>query len=185
MRSFLLFRLACASLNGVVLISGAFGCSSGRLSSRSAGSIARPSARTWTDPAHPAPLSKKRERVRIGFAPLPACLTQAPEDWPSLGAQRCDGAAGCLQVLWRHRGMIGNPRYGIVGVGILPYHRGVRGLRPAHRVLRLSAHGRWPRFSARRLGALPGDAAASILFGIGTSLVAVFLSDVATGRYIA
>jgi cellulose synthase/poly-beta-1,6-N-acetylglucosamine synthase-like glycosyltransferase len=185
MRSFLLFRLACASLNGVVLISGAFGLFLRKAVVEVGGfdrtAIGEDMDLTLRIQRH---YRKKRERVRIGFAPLPACWTQAPEDWPSLGAQRCRWRRGLLQVLWRHRGMIGNPRYGIVGVGILPYIAVFEGFGPL-----IEFFGYLLTTVAAILGLLAWEhyrvmLAASILFGIGTSLVAVFLSDVATGRYM-
>src|SRR5258705_1341104 len=72
----------------------------------------------------------RRQQSRIAFVPLPMCWTQAPEDLASLRAQRCRWRRGLLQVLWRHRRAIGNPRYGIVGLGVLPYTAIVEGLRP-------------------------------------------------------
>ena len=118
MRSFLLFRLACASQNAVVIISGAFG-----LFRRDAviaiGGFDRTAIGEDMDltirlQRH---FRERREPFRIAFDPNPLCWTQAPEDWRSLQAQRCRWRRGLLQVLWRHRGMIGNPRFGIVGLG--------------------------------------------------------------------
>jgi GT2 family glycosyltransferase len=73
---------------------------------------------------------RRREPFRIVFDPNPICWTQAPEDWISLRSQRWRWRRGLLQVLWRHRGMIGNPRYGLVGIVTLPYTVVFEGLAP-------------------------------------------------------
>ena len=41
------------------------------------------------------------------------------------------GTAGCAQTLWRHRNMIGNPRYGRIGLVTLPYYVVFELARPA------------------------------------------------------
>lgn len=185
MRSFLLFRLACASVNGVVLISGAFGLLL-REGVIAVGGYDRTAIGEDMDLTLRLQRHYRSTRTpaRIGFVPLPACWTQAPEDWPSLAAQRCRWRRGLLQVLWRHRGMIGNPRYGIVGLGLLPYITVFEGLGPL-----IEFAGYVLTFAAAVLGLLAWEhyrimLAASILFGIASTLVAVFLSDVATGRYM-
>src|SRR6185436_6185272 len=71
-----------------------------------------------------------RVPFRIAFDPSPLCSTQAPEDWASLQSQRYRWRRGLLQVLWRNRTMIGNPRYGVVGLGALPYAVLFEGLAP-------------------------------------------------------
>ncbi len=184
MRSFLLFRLACASRNGVALISGAFG-----LFRRDAlidvggydhTAIGEDMDLTLRLQAY---YRERKRPIRIAHVPLPVCWTQAPEDLPSLRAQRCRWRRGLLQVLWRQRRMIGNPRYGIIGMGVLPYIAIFEGLGPLIELL-----GYVVTTLAFFLGMLNWQhyrvmLAASILFGAATTLVSVFLSDVSTRKY--
>jgi cellulose synthase/poly-beta-1,6-N-acetylglucosamine synthase-like glycosyltransferase len=184
MRSFLLFRLACASPNGVALISGAFG-----LFQRAAlidvggydgTAIGEDMDLTLRLQAY---YRERKRPIRIAHVPLPVCWTQAPEDRSSLRAQRCRWRRGLLQVLWRHRRMIGNPRYGIIGMGVLPYIAIFEGLGPLIELL-----GYVVTTVAFSLGMLDWQhyrvmLAASILFGAATTLVSVFLSDVSTRKY--
>src|SRR5580765_2571894 len=122
MRSFLLFRLACASQNAVVLISGAFG-----LFRRDA--VIAVGGYDRTAIGEDMDLTIRLQRhfrargapVRIAFDPNPLAWTQAPEDWRSLRSQRYRWRRGLLQTLWRNRRMTGNPRFGTVGMGSLPY----------------------------------------------------------------
>ncbi len=185
MRSFLLFRLACASQNGVALISGAFGLfrrdaliDVGGYDGTAIGEDMDLTLRLQ------AYYRERKRPIRIAHVPLPVCWTQAPEDWQSLRAQRCRWRRGLLQVLWRRRRMIGNPRYGIIGMGVLPYIAIFEGLGPL-----IELPGYVVTTVAFFLGLLDWQhcramLAASILFGAATTLVSVFLSDVSTRKYL-
>ena len=126
----------------------------------------------------------RKRPIRIAHVPLPVCWTQAPEDFSSLRAQRRRWRRGLLQVLWRHRRMIGNPRYGIVGMGVLPYVAFFEGLGPLIEVTgyAITTAGffldllNWQHYRAMLAG--------SILFGAATTLVSVFLSDISTRKYM-
>ena len=185
MRSFLLFRVACASGNGVALISGAFGLflrdaliDVGGYDGTAIGEDMDLTLRLQ------AYYRERKRPIRIAHVPLPVCWTQAPEDWLSLRSQRCRWRRGLLQVLWRQRRMIGNPRYGIIGIGVLPYIAIFEGLGPLIELL-----GYVVTTVAFFLGLLDWQhwrvmLAASILFGAATTLVSVFLSDVSTRKYL-
>jgi hypothetical protein len=87
-------------------------------------------------------------------------------------------------VLWRRRGMIGNPRYGIIGVGVLPYIALFEGLGPLIELLGLVV-----TTLAFFLGLLHWQhyrllLVASILFGAATTLVSVVLSDLSARKYL-
>lgn len=68
--------------------------------------------------------------ARICFIPLPTSWTEAPEIYLSLGKQRNRWYRGLLEVLVLHRKMMGNPKYGRVGVFSLPYQLLFEGLAP-------------------------------------------------------
>jgi cellulose synthase/poly-beta-1,6-N-acetylglucosamine synthase-like glycosyltransferase len=185
MRAFLLFRLACASVNGVVLISGAFGMFRRdaviAVGGYDQAAIGEDMDLTIRLQRH---FRSLREPIRIAFDPNPLGWTQAPEDWISLKSQRYRWRRGLMQVVWRHRGMIGNPRYGVVGVGVLPYISFFEGAGPL-----LEVGGYVVTIGAALAGLLNWQyflmfAGVSILFGIAVTLVAVLLSDIATRRYM-
>jgi cellulose synthase/poly-beta-1,6-N-acetylglucosamine synthase-like glycosyltransferase len=58
---------------------------------------------------------------RVAFRPDPVCWTQVPMSLRMLARQRNRWQRGSLEVLQRHAGMIGNPRYGVIGLFALPY----------------------------------------------------------------
>ena len=185
MRSFLLFRLACASRNSVVLISGAFGMFRRDALLAVAGfdptAIGEDMDLTVRLHRH---FRANRKPLKIAFDPNPLGWTQAPEDWASLRSQRCRWRRGLLQVLWRHRRMIANPRYGIVGLGALPYIALFEGIGP---LLEVGGYG--IVLAAALVGLLNWEycrlmIVVSVLLGTAVTLLAVLMSDIATRRYM-
>ena len=185
MRSFLIFRIACASGNGVAIISGAFG-----LFRRSA--VIEVGGYDTSSIGEDMDLTVRLQRhfraagrpIRIAFAPYPFCWTQAPEDLASLRSQRTRWRRGLLQVLWRHRHMIGNPRYGVVGTAVMPYTAFFEGLGPllemtGYVLTTIALLIGWLNWEHYRMMIV-----VSVLFGIAVTLVAVLLNDVATRRYL-
>jgi cellulose synthase/poly-beta-1,6-N-acetylglucosamine synthase-like glycosyltransferase len=121
-RAFLVGRTAWSRLHGLLIISGAFGWFK-RSTVEEAGGY-------WTDTVgedgelvvrlHQQML-QKHVPYGIEFVPDPVCWTEAPEDLKTLAAQRRRWQRGLAEMLWRHRRMVGNPRYGFIGLVVLPY----------------------------------------------------------------
>jgi len=61
------------------------------------------------------------EPCRITFFPDPICWTECPEDLGALIRQRDRWQRGLIEMIWRHRGMIGRRRYGRIGLLAMPY----------------------------------------------------------------
>ena len=184
-RAFMLFRLACAAPNGVVLISGAFGMFR-RDALLAVGGYDRTSLAE--DMEITIRLQRfyreRREPFRIAFDPNPLAWTMVPEDWQSLKGQRCRWRRGLLQTLWRQSRMIGNPRFGIVGLGVLPYNAVFEGLGPlleisGYIITTIAALAGWLNWEYYRVLIV-----VSLLFGIAVTLLSVLMSDVATRRYM-
>jgi cellulose synthase/poly-beta-1,6-N-acetylglucosamine synthase-like glycosyltransferase len=185
MRAFMLLRLACAACNGVVVISGAFG-----LFRRDAVIAVGGYDRTAIGEDMDLTVRLQRyfrargERFRIAFDPLPLGWTQAPEDWRSLKGQRIRWRRGLLQVLWRYRGMIGNPRYGVVGLSVLPYYLVFEGISP---VLELAGY--LVVIAAILAGLIDWPYSGLILivpivFGGAVGLLSILIHDLATRNYM-
>lgn len=58
---------------------------------------------------------------RIVFFPDPICWTEAPTSMAVLLRQRDRWQRGLIEMLWRHRGMVGRRRYGVIGTVAMPY----------------------------------------------------------------
>src|SRR5207244_5898875 len=120
---FLAGRVAQSAVNGLLIISGAFG-----LFTRDA-LIAVGGFRPDTigeDMELVARLQRvyreRGQRFRIAFQPDPVCWTEAPETLQMLARQRNRWQRGTLQVLGYHRKMLFNPRYGVIGLLAMPYY---------------------------------------------------------------
>lgn len=121
LRAFLIARLSLSRMNTVSIISGAFG-----LFKRSA--VLAVGGYTHGTVGEDMELIVKLHRhhrqrgepYQILFVADPVCWTEAPETYAVLRRQRTRWQRGLCEVLWRHRDMIFNPRYGRIGVIGLP-----------------------------------------------------------------
>ncbi|WP_105317969.1 glycosyltransferase family 2 protein [Thermus tenuipuniceus] len=72
---------------------------------------------------------------RIVYTPDPICYTEVPADWATLRKQRNRWHRGLWEVLWNHRLMLFNPRYGRLGLLAMPYFVLFEALAPVVEVL--------------------------------------------------
>lgn len=121
LRAFLMNRVANARTNTLILISGAFGLfrrstlvEMGGYRHDTVGEDLELVVRM-----HRFMRDNKR-KYRISFVPDIVCWTEAPAALRGLDNQRARWQQGALETLQRHRGMIGNPRYGRIGLLAMP-----------------------------------------------------------------
>jgi cellulose synthase/poly-beta-1,6-N-acetylglucosamine synthase-like glycosyltransferase len=67
-------------------------------------------------------LREAGRRYRVTFVPDPVCWTECPETLAGLRSQRERWHRGLGETLEHNRGMLGNPRYGRIGLFALPYY---------------------------------------------------------------
>ncbi len=122
MRAFLMARLGWARLRALPIISGAFGIyrrdllnELGGMRTDAIGQDLELLLRVYRH------IYRRGRGERIGFIPDPVCWTQVPDGWSSLSRQRTRWSQGLAEALFMHRGAIANPRYGRVGMLLLPY----------------------------------------------------------------
>lgn len=103
LRSFLLGRVGWSKLDGLLIISGAFGLfrrdvvmELGGLDPQSLGEDAELVARLHHD------LRRQKRDYRVVFVSDPVCWTEVPESVAILARQRRRWSRGLAQVLWRH-----------------------------------------------------------------------------------
>lgn len=123
LRSFLLGRTGWSRFGALLIISGAFGLyrrdalvAIGGFDTDSLGEDADAVVsmhRRFRD---------ERRDYRIEFVPEPVCWTEVPSTQQVLSRQRRRWSQGLAQVLWKHRRMMCNPRYGTVGTVAMPYY---------------------------------------------------------------
>jgi poly-beta-1,6-N-acetyl-D-glucosamine synthase len=121
-RAFLLGRMAWSRLNGLLLISGAFGAfdrdiviKAGGYNTKTVGEDMELLVRMRRY-MHEAQLD-----YAVAYIPDPLCWTEAPESYKILGRQRNRWTRGTIETLKLHRKMFFNPRYGVLGMLSYPY----------------------------------------------------------------
>ncbi|HSA34362.1 MAG TPA: glycosyltransferase [bacterium] len=122
LRAFLMGRIGWDALNGLFIISGAFGLFD-KAALKLAGGYAEDSVGEDMELVvrmHRFFRSRGEDK-RITFIPDPVCWTEVPESFRQLGRQRDRWQRGLMDALWRHRVMIFNPRYGAAGLFVYPY----------------------------------------------------------------
>lgn len=121
-RAFFSGRAGWASINALLIISGAFGLFKRDLMVELGGW----SSDTITEDIelliHIYQYTREHNIPRrIEFIPDPLCWTEVPTDLQSLRKQRNRWHRGLFEVLWTYRSMTFNPKYGLVGMLAIPY----------------------------------------------------------------
>lgn len=121
LRGFLFGRMGWSRINGLLIISGAFGLFDKRLvlevGGYAAGSLGEDMELVVRLHRH---IREHRLPFRLRFVPDPICWTEVPESLTVLRRQRNRWQRGLLDTILRHRVMLGNPRYGVVGILAMP-----------------------------------------------------------------
>jgi cellulose synthase/poly-beta-1,6-N-acetylglucosamine synthase-like glycosyltransferase len=184
LRAFLFGRMGWSSGNSLLVISGAFGLFDKRTAVQAGGyatdTVGEDMELVVRMHRH---LHDRAQPYRIGFVPDPICWTEVPESLRVLRRQRTRWQRGLIDTLWRHRGMMGRPRYGMVGLVALPGFAVFEMLSP---VIELSGYVLLPLLLL--LGYIDASYAAafmvlSILYSILVSILAVLLEDITFRRY--
>nr|WP_199913420.1 glycosyltransferase [Allomuricauda amoyensis] len=121
-RAFLMGRMAWSRVDGLLLISGAFGMfdketviEAGGYNTKTVGEDMELLVRMRRL------MRRKKVDYAVGFIPDPLCWTEVPPNWTILHRQRNRWTRGTAETLWMHRGMIANPKYGVLGMLSTPY----------------------------------------------------------------
>jgi cellulose synthase/poly-beta-1,6-N-acetylglucosamine synthase-like glycosyltransferase len=184
MRAFSGARTGWSALNGLLIVSGAFGLF------RKDAVLAVGGYRTdivgedieLIVRLHRA-MRDERRSYRVVYVPDPVCWTEAPESTGMLRRQRRRWHRGSLETLFIHRRMLFNPRYRAAGLLGLPALLLFEVLGP---LIELSGYG--VAIAAALSGALSLSAfliflAVAILYGLLLTLGSLVLEDFAFGRH--
>jgi cellulose synthase/poly-beta-1,6-N-acetylglucosamine synthase-like glycosyltransferase len=122
LRAFLSGRMGWTAINGLLVISGAFGLFKrkalievGGYNRNTVGEDMELIVRLHKF------MRKKKRKYRIDFVPDPVCWTEAPETLKILARQRNRWHRGLIDTLRMHKEMFFNPRYGVAGMLSFPY----------------------------------------------------------------
>lgn len=122
LRAFLLGRVGWTAVDGLLIISGAFGMfrrdiviEAGGFDLHCIGEDAELVARMHNV------MRRRKQPYKMVMVADTVSWTEVPETFAVLGRQRRRWARGLTELLTKHRGMMLNPRYGRVGLVVLPY----------------------------------------------------------------
>jgi cellulose synthase/poly-beta-1,6-N-acetylglucosamine synthase-like glycosyltransferase len=131
LRAFLFGRLGWNRLGGNIIISGAFGLFQREAVLNAGGYLHDTVGEDMELVVRLKRLSYENGGPgKIAFVPDPVAWTEVPESRKVLGRQRDRWHRGLADVLWRHRRMLLNPRYGVTGLVVYPYYAFVELLAP-------------------------------------------------------
>jgi cellulose synthase/poly-beta-1,6-N-acetylglucosamine synthase-like glycosyltransferase len=121
-RAFLLGRMAWARMNGLLLISGAFGAFDKEIAIKSGGYDHNTVGEDMELVVRMRRYMEERKLpYRVTYIPDPLCWTEAPTSTKILGRQRNRWTRGTIETLKFHKKMFMNPRFGIIGMLSYPY----------------------------------------------------------------
>jgi cellulose synthase/poly-beta-1,6-N-acetylglucosamine synthase-like glycosyltransferase len=122
MRAFLLGRMAWSSLNGLLLISGAFGMFKREIAVKAGGYNHKTVGEDMELVVRMRRyVAEQKQPYRVAFIPDPLCWTEAPTTRKILSRQRNRWARGTFETLLIHRKLFFNPRYGVMGLLSYPF----------------------------------------------------------------
>ncbi|WP_426064806.1 glycosyltransferase family 2 protein [Flavobacterium sp. DSP2-3-1] len=121
-RAFLLGRMAWSRLNGLLVISGAFGLFDKKIAIRVGGydtkTVGEDMELVVRMRGHMEELKKK---YKVAYIPDPLCWTEAPDNYKIFISQRNRWTRGTIETLRRHRKIGFNPKYKALGMLSYPY----------------------------------------------------------------
>ncbi|MEQ9306643.1 MAG: glycosyltransferase [Marinoscillum sp.] len=121
-RAFLLGRMAWSRLNGLLIISGAFGLFDREVVIEAGGYDVKTVGEDMELVVRMRKLMhKKKIKYRVAYIPDPLCWTEAPESRTVLMKQRNRWTRGTIETLRAHKDLFFNPRYGVLGMLSYPF----------------------------------------------------------------
>jgi cellulose synthase/poly-beta-1,6-N-acetylglucosamine synthase-like glycosyltransferase len=183
-RAFLSGRMAWHGLNSLLIISGAFGMFK-RSAVIDAGGYAPDTVGEDMELVTRLHRSNIEKGVpyKIAFVPDPVCWTEVPETLRILARQRNRWHRGLLDTMVRHRVMVLNSRYGIVGLGAMSYFLFIELLGPLLELLGYVSVAVMYLMGILNIEMVIVFFIVALVYGVMFSVAAVMLEEVSFKRY--
>lgn len=122
LRAFLLGRMAWSKLNGLLVISGAFGLFDKKIALEVGGydtkTVGEDMEIIVRMRRH---MEEKKVKYRVAYIPDPLCWTEAPDSYKIFISQRNRWTRGTIETLKKHKKIGFNPKYKALGTISYPY----------------------------------------------------------------
>lgn len=183
LRAFLTGRIGWDALGSLLIVSGAFGAFDKEVVIQAGGYDKTVGEDMELVVRIHRRMRENKRDYRIRFVPDPVCWTQVPENLGDLRTQRQRWHVGLMDSLFKHKKMLFNPRYGVIGLYAIPYFWLIEMLGP---VIEVTGYVFVPL--AYILGILHTRffllfLAASLVYGFILSFGAVLLDESTFNRY--
>ena len=183
-RAFLLGRMAWSRLNGLLVISGAFGLFDKKIAIRVGGydtkTVGEDMELVVRMRGHMEELKKK---YKVAYIPDPLCWTEAPDNYKIFISQRNRWTRGTIETLRRHRKIGFNPKYKALGMLSYPYWFFFERLAPVIEVVGLFYFGILILFNFVRWDYSFAFITLAYLFTVFFSLIALITEELTYHQY--
>ena len=121
-RAFLLGRMAWSRLNGLLVISGAFGLFDKKIAIKVGGYDKDTVGEDMELVVRMRGYMEEQKRpYKVAYIPDPLCWTEAPDSYKIFISQRNRWTRGTIETLKKHRKIGFNPKYNVLGLISYPY----------------------------------------------------------------
>lgn len=183
-RAFLFGRVGLDAMNGLLILSGAFSLFL-KTAVVAAGGYRVDNVTEDMElilKLHKHNIDRKTP-YRVTFISDPVCWTEVPEDLTMLGRQRRRWHLGLMQSIFQYRTLLLNPKYGKLGLCVLPYYLFIELISPAVEVLGYAVV-----ILSYLFGMLSGEflllfVTLAIFYGVFLSTASIFLEELSYRRY--
>lgn len=122
LRAFLLGRMGWSRLNGLLIISGAFGVFDKEIVIKCGGYNTNTVGEDMELVVRMRQyLEEQKQKYKVVYIPDPLCWTEAPNSFKILGRQRSRWARGLYETLKMHKKMFFNPKFRLLGMLSYPF----------------------------------------------------------------
>lgn len=122
LRAFLLGRMAWSRLNGLLVISGAFGLFNKKIAIEVGGYDTNTVGEDMEIIVRMRRyMEEKNEKYKVAYIPDPLCWTEAPDNYRIFISQRNRWTRGTIETLRKHRKIAFNSKYRSLGILSYPY----------------------------------------------------------------
>ena len=122
LRAFLLGRMAWSRLNGLLVISGAFGLFDKKIAIKAGGYDTNTVGEDMEIIVRMRRyMEDEKQKYKVAYIPDPLCWTEAPDNYKTFISQRNRWTRGTIETLKKHRKIGFNPKYKSLGLISYPY----------------------------------------------------------------
>ena len=184
LRAFLLGRMAWSRLNGLLVISGAFGLFNKKIAIEVGGydtkTVGEDMEIIVRMRRH---MEEINEKYRVAYIPDPLCWTEAPDNYKTFISQRNRWTRGTIETLRKHRKIGFNKKYKSLGMLSYPYWLFFERLAPVIEVIGIIYFGILIALNEVRWDYAVAFIILAYLFTVLFSVVAIFSEELTYHQY--